>query len=111
MFRKYKEYLKSAAHKRQTFQDELAQARAREGKQKISKEVERMKREDAQRESSRRIKKMNGTQRMMKGLTKVVVNREDGVEIELVGKQEMEKALLNTYEKTLTQSNRTPCMQ
>ena len=106
-FKKYKEYLRTASEKRQTFQDELAQARAREGSTKVSKEIEKIKRIEAQRESARRIKKMNGTLRPAKGLTKVVVTNSDGAEVELVGKLEMEKALLDEYEKTLTQSNRT----
>ena len=70
-----------------------------------------MKRIEVQRESLRRIKKMNGTLRNAKGLTKVVIPRENGSDLELVEKLDMEKALLEAYEMTLTQSNRTPCMQ
>ena len=70
-----------------------------------------MKRVEAQRESAKRIRKMNGTIRTSKGLSKVVVPNDDGTENEIVDKTEMEKALLKEYEKTLTQSNNKPCMQ
>ena len=97
--------------KRQNFQDELAQARATDGKSNVTKEIERMKRVETQRESAKRIRKMNGTLRVSKGLTKVVVPNNNGSEIELVEKLAMERALLDAYEKTLTQSNNTPYIQ
>ena len=46
-------------------------------------EIERMKRVESQRHSARRIRKMNGTLRMNKGLTKVVVQDEEGVKTEI----------------------------
>ena len=110
-YKKYKEYLLQASLKRQNFQEELAQARANEGKTSIVKEIERMKRVETQRDSARRIRKMNGTLRQNKGLPKVMVQDLNGDEIEIVEKEAMEKALLDSYEKTLTQSNTTPCMQ
>ena len=54
-YKKYKEYRLNAETKRQTFQEGLAQARAAEGKTSIVKEIERMKRVEAQRHSARRI--------------------------------------------------------
>ena len=110
-FKQYKEYLSNASQKRQDFQDELAQARAIEGKTSIVREVQRMKRVELQRESAKRIRRMNGTMRTSKGLSKVVVTDENGVDNEIVDKTNMEIALLDAYEKTLTQSNNTPCMQ
>ena len=109
-FKQYKEYLMNAAEKRQGFQDQLAQARAAEGNKSLANEIEKIKQVEAQRESAKRIRRMNGTLRTSKGLSKVVVPKEDGTEIELIDKEEMERALLEAYEKTLTQSNRTPCM-
>ena len=86
-YKRYKEYLNTATEKRQTFQDELAQARASEGKNRIAKEIERMKRVEKQRDSARRIRKMNGTLRLSKGLPMVIVPGNNGTEEEVVEKK------------------------
>ena len=110
LFLEYKEYLTVKVEKRQAFQHQLAQARAKEGKLKVSKEIERMKGTERQRVSAQRIRRMNGSARTTKGLTKVIVPGANGQEVELVDKLDMEQALLEAYEKTLTQANATPCM-
>ena len=45
---------------------------------------------------------MNGTTRITKGLTKVIISGEDNTETELVDKMGMEQALLDAYEVVLT---------
>ena len=70
-----------------------------------------MRRIERQRDSARRIRKINGTLRIFKGLPKVVVSSNNGLEEEIVDKVHMEQVLLDAYEGTLTQSNTTPCMQ
>ena len=93
-FAEYKAYLISSDEHRQTFQQELAQARSEENNKKVPKEIERMDRTEKQRTSAARIRRMNGTLRKSSGLTKVVVPGDDGNEVELVNKLEMENALL-----------------
>ena len=110
LFKLYKEYLSTKVEKRQHFQHQLATARAKEGNLKVSKEIERMQCTEQQRVSAQRIRRMNGSARSTKGLTKVVVPGDDGDDIELVEKIAMEEALLEAYETTLTQANKTPCM-
>ena len=70
-----------------------------------------MKRREAQRESSARIRYMNGSARKIGGLNKVEAPDEHGNWIELTDKTLMEKALLEEYERCVTQANDTPCMQ
>ena len=103
-------FIYTKVEKRHHFQQELATARAKEGNLKVSKEIERMQCTEQQRLSAKRIRRMNGSERSTKGLTKVVVPGDDGDDIELVEKVAMEEALLEAYETTLTQANKTPCM-
>ena len=110
LFQLYKEYLTIKVEKRQHFQHQLATARAKEGNLKVSKEIERMQGTEQQRVSAQRIRRMNGSERSTKGLTKVVVPGDDGDDIELVEKLAMEEALLDAYEVTLTQANKILCM-
>ena len=110
-FIEYKKYLENSTQRRQDFLHSIAQARAKENKIKVSKEVERMVRTEQQRTSAKRIRRMNGSLRQSGGLTKVVVQDDNGLECEVVKKEEMEQALLQAYEVTLTQANVTPCMQ
>jgi len=65
---------------------------------------------EQQRVSAQRIRRMTGSARSSKGLTKVVIQGYDGKYIELVDKTAMKKSLLNAYASTLTQANITPCM-
>ena len=111
LFKEYKAYLQNSVTRRQDFQHELAQARAKEKNIRVSKEIERMERVERQRTSAARIRRMNGSMRTSNGLTKVVILSDNGEEVELLNKDEMETALLQAYEKTLTQANTTPCMQ
>ena len=110
LFAEYKEYLTQKVEKRQDFQNQLATARAKEGNTKVSKEIERIQCTERQRASAQRIRRMNGSVSYSKGLAKVVVPGEEGGEVELVDKVEMEQALLDAYELILTQANQTPCM-
>ena len=110
LFKEYKEYLNTGSVKRQDFQDEIAQARATDGNLTLSNEIKRMQRTEKQRISTLRIRRMNGTLKSSAGLTKVVVPGEDGLDMEIIDKLELERALLVAYETTLTQSNTTPCM-
>ena len=103
------DYLENSAEKRQSFLHELAQAKATIGNNKVSKQLKIMQRNEAQRASAARIRRINGTTRSSKGIPKVVVPNEMGGEIEINDKTLMEKALLTAYEATLTQSNSTPC--
>ena len=111
LYKAYKEYLKNSTIKRQDFQHELAQARAKEGRNTVAKEIARMQQTERQRVSAQRIRRMNGKLKSSNGLSKVIVVDENGRDLELIDKGEMEKALLETYEKTLTQANYTPCMK
>ena len=54
---------------------------------------------------------MNGTARKIGGLNKVEAPDEIGNLIELTDKVLMGKALLEEYERCVTQANDTPCMQ
>ena len=110
LFVKYKEYLKESLELRQTFQHELAQARAKEGKTKIATEIDRQERIEAQRLSAARIRRMNGNIRASQGLSQVIATNEEGIEVTISEKKPMEAALLQEYEINLTQANTTPCM-
>ena len=110
LFKVYKEYLSQKVEKRQDFQNELAIARAKEGNTKVSVAIERMQCTERQRASAQSIRRMNGSVRSSKGLAKVIIKGDDGLNIELVEKTAMEKALLEAYALTLTQANTTPCM-
>ena len=59
LFKVYKEYLRKKIEKRQDFQNELAIARAKEGKLKVSVEIERMQRTERQRALAQNIHCMN----------------------------------------------------
>ena len=72
LFAKYKEYLKESIGSRLTFQHELAQARAKQGNTKISIEINRQERIEAQRLSAARIRRMNGNTRVSQGLSQVI---------------------------------------
>jgi len=73
LFKTYREYLTQKVKKRQEFQDQLAISRAKEGKNKVSVEIERMQQTERQRVSSQRIRIMNGLAQSSKGLIKMVV--------------------------------------
>ena len=108
-FKEYKEYLNQSGEKRQKFIHELAQVRAKQGKMKVSKQLEIMQSHEAQRISAARIRRMNGTSRASKGIHKVLIPNDAGELIEVNEKTKMEEELLKAYEVTLTQSNLTPC--
>ena len=110
LFVQYKDYLKESLELRQNFQRELAQARAKEGNTKISVEIDRQERVEAQRLSAARIRRMNGNIRASQGLSQVITTDDDGVEATISDKMPMEEALLREYEINLTQANTTPCM-
>ena len=80
LFGEYRAYLSQKDEKRQTFQHELAVARAKEGNVKVAKEIERMKCTERQRQSAHRIRRMNGSLRVTTGLAKVVVSDDREVE-------------------------------
>ena len=110
LFAQYKDYLKESLALRQNFQRELAQARAKEGNTKISVEIDRHERVEAQRLSAARIKRMNGKIGASQGLSQVITTDDDGVEATISDKIPMEEALQSEYEINLTQANTTPCM-
>ena len=110
LFIKYKEYLKESIELRQTFQHELAQARAIEGNTKIATEIDRQERIEVQRLSASRIRRMNGNIRISQGISQVIVPDDEGIESEITDKIPMEAALLKAYEINLTRANTTPCM-
>ena len=110
-FDSYKEYVNNSASKRQSFLHELAQAKASKGKLKVSTQLKVILRNEAQRASAARVRRMNGTTRTSQGLPKVIILNPDGVDTEVNDKGQMEGILLDAYEHTLTQANGTPCMR
>ena len=108
-FKLYKDYLEQGNEKRQAFIHELAQAKAKQGNLKASKQLEIMNQNEKHRQSAARIRRMNGTNRASKGLHKIMITNEAGDDIEVNEKSRMEEELLKAYEGTLTQSNLTPC--
>ena len=110
MFLQYKEYITDATSLRQSFQHELASAKALEGNTKAATELATQERVEAQRLTALRIRRMNGTCRSNGGLAQVIAPNTEGEWVELQEREPMEKALLQAYEINLTQAKDTPCM-
>ena len=110
LFIQYKEYITDATGLRQSFQHELASAKALAGNTKAATELATQERVESQRLTARRIRRMNGTSRTSGGLAQVVAPNTEGEWVELQERESMEKALLQAYEINLTQAKDTPCM-
>jgi len=110
LFIQYKEYITDATGLRQSFQHELASAKALAGNTKAATELATQERVESQRLTALRIRRMNGTSRTSGGLAQVVAPNTEGEWVELQEREPMEKALLQAYKSNLTQAKDTPCM-
>jgi hypothetical protein len=105
-WQRYRCLKKSAANDRSTWIEDLAMARAREGKTNIASEIKSLMIREMQRREARIIKAANAEQQRL-GLSMIKIQQ--GNEwIELTEKQEMEKALFQELQDRFNQAKHTP---
>ena len=86
--------MNDAANLRRAFQKELATARSKQGKTKNVYRDKKIERREGQRESSARIKRMNGSARTVGGLNKIVASDANGNWIKQTDKILIEKSII-----------------
>ena len=104
----YSQAMQFATENRATFLEDLAAARAKEGKTKASVELSLMRRREKVKESWRRIHRMDGSARKPGGLQRIISPDHNGEWTEKVTKEDVERGTLQENERRFTQANGTP---
>ena len=109
-YRHWKELKKGARKSRQNWLDQVAEDRALNGDTTKATELKQMKLREAQRESAQRIRRTLG--RSNNGSTSMVIAPDEfGTLVEMVEKDDLERACLKETEQRFTQAHDTPCLQ
>ena len=107
---KYREAKNEATTRRETWLDELAGAVAAQGNTKKATILERLKRDEAQRRTFRKLKYLRGRLRGG-GVAFLQTTGADGSIQDVTDKREMERLLLRANENKFRQCEQTPMMQ
>jgi hypothetical protein len=106
-FFKYKTVKKEAMGYRNTWLEEVAAARANEGRLSVAQEIRNLQTREKQRREARQIKQAMAS-RVRQGLSSVEIQSNEGTWVELTDQSDIEEALLRELELRFNQASSTP---